>query len=239
MLFGAVLFVLLIACANVANLQFARGHRPDARSGVRTALGAPAADAGGAVPHGKRSACAARPASGCWWRAGSRPNRAGIRRSGKHVLGWKDISLDGRALAFTLAAAVFASGILGRPGAGVARFAHERHESAPRKAPRRRIRGAASTACGHPGRGQIAWPWCCGSRVVSLPESTSSGFSTRAASGERSGNRGTHQGTRAHQQHHGQGRSRRDQDGPQAVLAAPVARRGRLPERSLTFVREP
>ena len=113
MLFGAVLFVLLIACANVANLEFARATGRTREVALRTALGAGRGRLVAQFLTESVLLCLLGAALGLLvasW--GLDLNRAGMPPEvEKHVLGWKDISLDGRALAFTLAAAV-ASGIL-------------------------------------------------------------------------------------------------------------------------------
>jgi putative ABC transport system permease protein len=113
MLLCSVSFVLLIACGNVANLQFARATGRLREVAVRTALGA---GRGRIVSQlVTESVLLALLGGGfgllvAYWglnliRAGMPPE---IQR---FILGWNDIRLDGRALAFTMAAAL-ASGIL-------------------------------------------------------------------------------------------------------------------------------
>jgi putative ABC transport system permease protein len=117
MLLGSVVFVLLIACANVANLQFARATGRLREVAVRTALGASRWRV--VTQLVTESVIVAVCGAGLglaiakWglnlMQAGMPPEVA------QYILGWKDMQLDGRTLLFTLVAAV-ASGIL----AGVA-----------------------------------------------------------------------------------------------------------------------
>jgi putative ABC transport system permease protein len=113
MTLGSVLFVLLIACVNVANLQFARATGRLREVAVRTALGAGRGRIVGQLLTESILLSLMGAAFGLvvakWgvdlMKAGMPPE---IER---YILGWKDIQLDSRALLFTLAAAIL-SGIL-------------------------------------------------------------------------------------------------------------------------------
>jgi putative ABC transport system permease protein len=113
MLLGSVFFVLLIACVNVANLQFARATGRLREVAVRTALGASRWRV--IVQLMTESVLLSLAGAvfglliGTWG--------MGLIKGGmppeieRYILGWKDIQLDGRTLLFTLAAAVI-SGML-------------------------------------------------------------------------------------------------------------------------------
>jgi putative ABC transport system permease protein len=113
MLLGSVLFVLLIACVNVANLQFARATARLKEVAVRTALGASRSRVIAQLVTESILLAAAGAALGlvvALWsmnliKGGMPPE---VER---FILGWKDIQMNGRALLFTLVAALL-SGIL-------------------------------------------------------------------------------------------------------------------------------
>jgi putative ABC transport system permease protein len=115
LMLGGTLFVLLIVCANVANLQFARGIARRPEIAMRTALGAPRirllrqllaenlllafAGAGGGLLLA--------------WLDLHLCLIAMPDRVARWVAGWYTIHLDGRALAFTMVLAVLAGIVSG------------------------------------------------------------------------------------------------------------------------------
>jgi putative ABC transport system permease protein len=113
MLLCSVCFVLLIACGNVANLQFARATGRLREVAVRTALGAGRARIITQLVTESVLLALAGGALGllvAYWcldliRGGMPPE---IQR---YIVGWTEMQLDNRALAFTMAAAL-TSGIL-------------------------------------------------------------------------------------------------------------------------------
>ena len=113
LLLGSVLFVLLIACANVANLQFARATGRLREVAVRRALGASRGRLILQLIVESTLLSLAGAAVGVFvaqW--GIRLLHLGMPPEvERYVLGFKDVQVDGRALLFTLLAAL-ASGIL-------------------------------------------------------------------------------------------------------------------------------
>ena len=113
MLLCSVCFVLLIACANVANLQFARATGRLREVAVRTALGAGRTRIVTQLVTESILLALAGGALGlvvAYWSLniihGGMPPEVQ-----KYIVGWDEIRLDGRALAFTMFAAL-TSGIL-------------------------------------------------------------------------------------------------------------------------------
>jgi putative ABC transport system permease protein len=113
MLLGAVMFVLLIACVNVANLQFARATGRTREVAVRTALGAGRGQIVAQLITESLLLSLAGAGLGlviAYW--GIETMHSAMPAAvAKYIVGWDELRLDGRALLFTLAAAVV-SGVL-------------------------------------------------------------------------------------------------------------------------------
>jgi putative ABC transport system permease protein len=113
MLFWSVVFVLLIACSNVANLQYARATGKAREVALRMALGA----ARWRLVSQVVSECVMLSLGGALLGVGVAKwgvdmIRAGMpARIGRYILGWQEMGIDYRTLGFMLAAAL-ASGIL-------------------------------------------------------------------------------------------------------------------------------
>jgi putative ABC transport system permease protein len=115
MLLGAVGFVLLIVCANVANLQFARASRREHEIAVRVALGAGRASIVRLLLTESVLLALAGAVPGLWlanW-ALDLILKAMPPDVAKYIGGWEQIRLDTGAVAFTLCVAVLAGVVAG------------------------------------------------------------------------------------------------------------------------------
>jgi putative ABC transport system permease protein len=113
LILGAVIFVLLIACVNVANLQFARATGRWREVAVRAALGASRGRVMAQLVTESVLLSLAGAAAGLLvaeWGIGLMRDTLPPEIA-RFILGWREFRLDGRTLAFTAATAV-ACGIL-------------------------------------------------------------------------------------------------------------------------------
>ena len=115
MLLGSVMFVLLIACVNVANLQFARATGRLREVAVRTALGAGRWRVIAQLVTESLILSLTGAALGLMLaRWGVRMISRGMPPEiARYISGWNQMTIDTRALAFTLLAAVLAGVISG------------------------------------------------------------------------------------------------------------------------------
>ena len=112
---GATLFVLLVVCANIANLQFARGIRRRPEIAMRTALGAGRVRLLSQLLTENIVLGLLGGTGGLLFAAGymhisevSMPERVA-----RYLAGWSNISLNGRALALSLILAILAGIVSG------------------------------------------------------------------------------------------------------------------------------
>jgi putative ABC transport system permease protein len=115
LLLGAVGFVLLIVCANVANLQFARGSRREREIAIRHALGAGRGSIVRLLLTESVLVSLAGAVPGLWLASWALEV---ILKSmppdvAKFIGGWDQISLDSGAVAFTVVVAVLAGVVAG------------------------------------------------------------------------------------------------------------------------------
>jgi len=115
MLLGSVIFVLLIACVNVANLQFARATGRLREVAVRTALGAGRWRVIAQLVTESVILSLTGATFGLLlarWGV-TLINRGMPPEIERYIVGWSSMSIDGRALGFTLLAAVLAGVLAG------------------------------------------------------------------------------------------------------------------------------